>query len=124
MPPVLRTHCLNIEGRWLSWISGRRGVVHVFGLCPRYNGCTKSIWRSDLIVLGVNTWEESNASAYMKSQGFTYGLLLKGEEIAKAYRVEILPTVYVIGSDGKILYRSIGVDDKLSSFLANQFQTK
>jgi thiol-disulfide isomerase/thioredoxin len=80
--------------------------------------------REGLIVLGVNSWEESNSSAYMKSQGFTYGLLLKGEEIAEAYRVDTLPTVYVIGGDGKIIYRSIGVDDKLSSFLANQFQPK
>ncbi len=79
---------------------------------------------NDLIVLGVNSWEESNSSAYMKAQGFTYGLLLKGEDIAKVYRVDTLPTVYVIGGDGKIIYRSIGVDDKLSSFLAKQFQPK
>lgn len=78
----------------------------------------------DLIVLGVNSWEESNSSAYMKAQGFTYGLLLKGEDIAKAYRVDTLPTVYVIGSDGKIIYRSIGVGDDLRSFLANQFRPK
>jgi thiol-disulfide isomerase/thioredoxin len=80
--------------------------------------------RNDLIVLGVNSWEESNSTAYMKSQGFTYGLLLKGEDIAKGYRVETLPTVYVIGGDGKIIYRSIGIDDNLRSFLANQFQPK
>ena len=80
--------------------------------------------REGLIVLGVNSWEESNSSAYMKSQGFTYGLLLKGEGIAKGYRVDTLPTVYVIGDDGKIIYRSIGVDDNLSSFLAKQFQPK
>jgi len=60
----------------------------------------------------------------MKEQGFTYGLLLKGEDIAKAYRVNILPTVYVIGGDGTIIFRSIGVHDNLSSFLANQFQPK
>jgi len=78
----------------------------------------------DLIVFGVNTWEESNSSGYMKEQGFTYGLLLKGEDIAKAYRVNILPTVYVIGGDGTIIFRSIGVHDNLSSFLANQFQPK
>ena len=80
--------------------------------------------RNDLIVFGVNSWEESNSSAYMKAQGFTYGLLLKGEDIAKAYRVDTLPTVYVIGGDGKIIYRAIGVDDNLSSFLANHFQVK
>jgi thiol-disulfide isomerase/thioredoxin len=79
---------------------------------------------NDLIIFGVNSWEESNSSAYMKSKGFTYGLLLKGEEIAKAYRVDTLPTVYVIGADGKIIFRSVGVDDKLRSFLAERFQSK
>jgi thiol-disulfide isomerase/thioredoxin len=79
---------------------------------------------NDLIVFGVNSWEESNSSAYMKQQGFTYGLLLKGEDIAKAYRVHTLPTVYVIGGDGKIVFRSIGVNDNLSSFLEKQIQPK
>lgn len=79
---------------------------------------------NDLIVFGVNTWEESNSSAYMKQQGFTYGLLLKGEDIAKAYRVNILPTLYVIGGDGKIVFRSIGVHDDLSTFLAGYLERK
>jgi thiol-disulfide isomerase/thioredoxin len=79
---------------------------------------------NDLIVFGVNTWEESNSSAYMKQHAFTYGLLLKGEDIAKAYRVNILPTLYVIGGHGKILFRSIGVDDDLTTFRAGYFQGK
>jgi hypothetical protein len=79
---------------------------------------------NDLIVFGVNTWEESNSSAYMKEQRFTYGLLLKGEDIAKAYRVNILPTLYVIGGDGKIIFRSIGVHDNLSTFLAGYLERK
>lgn len=79
---------------------------------------------NDLIVFGVNSWEESNSSTYMKEQGFTYGLLLKGEDIAKTYRVNTLPTVYVIGGDGRILFRSIGVDDNLGSFLAKHFEHK
>ena len=79
---------------------------------------------NDLIVFGVNSWEESNSLAYMKEQGFTYGLLLKGEDIAKMYRVNTLPTVYVIGGDGKIVFRSIGVDEHLSSFLAKHFERK
>jgi thiol-disulfide isomerase/thioredoxin len=79
---------------------------------------------NDLIVFGVNSWEESNSSAYMKEQGFTYGLLLKGEVIAKTYGVNTLPAVYVIGGDGKIAFRSIGVHDDLSSFLAKYFERK
>ena len=79
---------------------------------------------NDLVVFGVNCWEESNPSAYMKQHGYTYGLLVKGEEITKAYRVETLPTVYVIGRDGRIIFRSVGIHDELRSLLESQFQFK
>jgi len=61
-------------------------------------------------IIGINAWEESNAAAYMKEKGYTYGLLLKGETIAEAYRANALPTIYIIGVDGKIIYRSVGAD--------------
>jgi thiol-disulfide isomerase/thioredoxin len=61
-------------------------------------------------IIGINAWEESNAAAYMKEKGYIYGLLLKGETIAEAYRANALPTIYIIGVDGKIIYRSVGAD--------------
>jgi len=61
-------------------------------------------------IIGINAWEESNAAAYMKEKSYTYGLLLKGETIAEAYRANALPTIYIIGVDGKIIYRSVGAD--------------
>jgi len=59
-------------------------------------------------MIGINAWEESNSVAYMKERGYTYGLLLKGETAAEAYRAHTLPTIYVIGADGKIIFRGIG----------------
>lgn len=66
-----------------------------------------------VVVFGVSTWEESNPAEFMKRSGYTYLLLLKGEEAAAAYRVSYLPTLYVIGSDGAIIYRLSGIDDNL-----------
>lgn len=57
-------------------------------------------------VFGVNVWEESNPVAYMEQRKFNYGLLLKGEDVAEAYQVGSLPTLYIIGTDGKIIYRT------------------
>jgi hypothetical protein len=57
-------------------------------------------------IVGINAWEESNAAAYMKEKGYTYRLLLKGEAVAEAYRATTLPTIYIVGVDGKIIYRS------------------
>jgi thiol-disulfide isomerase/thioredoxin len=120
-----RTHSLSeYRGKvivldfWATWCGPCiRTLPEIQRLHEKYSS-------NELIVFGVNCWEESNSTNYMKAQGFTYGLLLKGEDIAKAYHVDTLPTVYVIGGDGKILYRSIGVGDELSSFLAKHFEAK
>jgi hypothetical protein len=61
-------------------------------------------------IIGINAWEESNSVAYMKEKGYTYGLLLKGETVAEAYRAHTMPTLYVIGADGKIIYREVGLE--------------
>lgn len=71
-------------------------------------------------VYGVNVWEESNAKEFMKRSGYTYGLLLNGEAVANAYRVPSLPTLYVIGRDGKIIRQTKGLDDGLEKFLESQ----
>ncbi len=59
-------------------------------------------------VIGLNVWERSDAAAYMKKNKYTYGLLLKGDAVAKAYGVNGIPTMYIIGPDGKILHASAG----------------
>jgi thiol-disulfide isomerase/thioredoxin len=58
-------------------------------------------------VFGVNAWEEGNAAAYFQEKKYTYGLLLNGEAIAHPYRVSVLPHIYVIGTDGRIIFEGI-----------------
>lgn len=68
-------------------------------------------------VLGINAWEESNSTAYFKEKGFTYTLLLNGEQIASLYQVVNLPTLYIIDSDGKIIYRTTGLHKDVEAVL-------
>jgi thiol-disulfide isomerase/thioredoxin len=70
-----------------------------------------------VVVFGVNSWETSNPVEYMKRSGYTYGLLLKGESIADAYRVSSMPTLYVIGFDGTIMHRLSGIDENLDMLI-------
>jgi hypothetical protein len=44
----------------------------------------------------------------MKRFGYTYGILLSGDPVAESYRAVMLPTLYVIGTDGKILHAESG----------------
>lgn len=61
-------------------------------------------------VFGVSTWERgSDPAKFMKKKGFTYGLLLDGDKVAKNYNVNGIPTFYVIGADGKVLYANAGI---------------
>lgn len=61
-------------------------------------------------VFGVSTWDRGGGpAAYMKKKGFTYGLLLNGDDVAKRYNVVGIPTFYVIGADGKILHAESGI---------------
>jgi thiol-disulfide isomerase/thioredoxin len=71
-----------------------------------------------VVILGVDCWEESNAAAWMRENGYSYGLLLRGEEVARSYRVSTLPTVYVISGEGRIIHRFTGSDAGLPEVVA------
>ena len=60
-------------------------------------------------VYGLNTWEKDGDPAkYMKDQKYTYGLLLKADDVAKKYAVTGIPTFYIIGKDGKVIFTEVG----------------
>jgi peroxiredoxin len=61
-----------------------------------------------VVVLGLNCWESADPVAFMKENGYTYGLILKADEVAKAYGVSAIPTLVVVGPDGKIRHRALG----------------
>jgi thiol-disulfide isomerase/thioredoxin len=59
-------------------------------------------------VFGVNCWETGDMAQMMKDKGYTYTMLLDGDEIVGPYGVSAIPTFYVIGVDGQILLREVG----------------
>jgi len=67
-------------------------------------------------VLGISTWENDNKidgpAKYMKDQKYTYGLLVEGDDVAKAYKVQGIPTFYVVDKNGKVALVNIGYDPK------------
>jgi thiol-disulfide isomerase/thioredoxin len=70
-------------------------------------------------VFGINTWERGGDPAeYMESKEYSYGLLLKGDKVAEAYHVSGLPTFYVIGPDGRVLYASKGFEEQKEAEIA------
>ncbi|MFN0131183.1 MAG: peroxiredoxin family protein [Phycisphaerales bacterium] len=60
--------------------------------------------KAGAVVLGLNCWENEDPAKFMAEKGFTYGLLVKADEVAAKYEVSGIPTFYVVGKDGKIVY--------------------
>jgi thiol-disulfide isomerase/thioredoxin len=89
---------------WGSWCAPCRGALaEVQLLHERYV-------EDGLVAYGI-ACSESNAKApqgVMESGGHTFGLLLDGERVAEAYGVQVYPTLYLIGADGRVLYRHAG----------------
>jgi thiol-disulfide isomerase/thioredoxin len=108
-----RTHSLSdyrgqvvVLDFWATWCGPCAALM------PRMQQLHDKFRDRGAVVFGVNAWETGDAPALMKEKRFTYGLLLRGEEIAPAYGIINLPVVYVIGTDGVIIYRNEGIDDK------------
>ena len=64
-------------------------------------------------VLGVNTWEQNQKAVrdYIASKKYTYPCLLDGDKLAEAYGVPGIPTLVVIGKDGKVALVEVGLSD-------------
>lgn len=108
-----RTHSLSdYRGRivvldfWATWCGPCAQLM------PRMQKLHERFRERGVVVFGVNSWETGDASRLMKEKRFDYGLLTGGEEIAPAYGIINLPVVYIIGTDGRIIYRHEGLDDK------------
>ncbi|TWT46068.1 Thiol-disulfide oxidoreductase ResA [Phycisphaerae bacterium RAS1] len=75
-----------------------------------------------VLIYGVNTWQkrkpQDDPAKFMKDNGYSYGLLLNGDDVAEAYKVNGIPTFYVIGPDGKVVFGGSGAGPEIEEQLA------
>ena len=102
---------------WATWCGPCTAVM------PRMQKLHQKFADKGVVVFGINSWENGDAIALMKEKGYSYELLLNGEQIAKAYKVTTLPVVYIVGLDGKIIYCHEGEEQKdLSAVIEKYFK--
>ncbi len=80
----------------------QNAALHMQSLQEKFGG-------QGVKILSVSSWEQGNPEQYMSENGFTYGVMLNGTELAQQYKVTRLPTFIVIGVNGKVIYRHNGM---------------
>jgi peroxiredoxin len=87
---------------WGTWsLAAKRSSPEVQALSERFR-------ERPVKVYGVACREPTDEKPvkHMQDNHYTYGLLLKGDEVARRYKVAVYPTIVVIGRDGEILYNT------------------
>jgi len=70
--------------------------------------------RKDVVFLAINQGDEADVIRNYWSEG-KFSLTpvrQEGGTVSEAFGVQAYPTNYVIGADGKVLWRSVGWDEK------------
>jgi peroxiredoxin len=77
-------------------------------------------------VMTVSAWERGDPDMYMQEHGYNFGVMTNGTEIAREYKVDEVPTFFVVGVDGKIISRFEGfrdnTPDKISKSVEKHLQ--
>lgn len=73
-----------------------------------------------VVVLGVTLGgdEAGDPVAFMKAHGFTYRILLKGDDVSPLYNVAVLPALYLVGDDGRVIHAEYGLREGAKDDLA------
>ncbi len=102
---------LDFWGTWCVWC-----VVAM----PKINNIYEKYNRFGINVIGISCREpeEADPSKFMADRGIKYKALLNGDSVAKSYNVSGFPTLYVIGSDGRIIFSEAGYRDDIDSVLS------
>ena len=100
---------------WATWCGPCRAAM------PRVEALHQKLQKSGLIVLGVCVADEkANFDGWIKEPKVptTYQLLYDkagkatdDSKILNAYQLSMIPTFYLIGKDGKVLFTGSGVGD-------------
>lgn len=84
---------------WATW------CPYCAKLMPPLQDVAERFQPRDVPFHAINVWEDSDPVAHMEEHGFTFQLLLDGEDVAARHGVHGTPGLFVVGPDGRVLYR-------------------
>ncbi len=97
---------------WATWCGPCKMVMPVLQkLHTKYQD-------KGLMVIGVNSYERGGDPVkFMKDNKYNYHLVLKGDQVAQTYKVEGIPTLYLLDKEGKIAFSQSGINQQLEATL-------
>jgi peroxiredoxin/outer membrane lipoprotein-sorting protein len=96
---------------WATWCGPcKQAMPNIQKLWDKYKS-------KGVVVFGVNISENADPIKFMKDNNYTYHLLLSGDQVATTYKVDGIPTMYVIDKTGKIVFAQSGVGDNYAEKL-------
>lgn len=100
---------IDFWATWCGWC--KLGMPAIQKLHEKYKG-------KDVEIIGITVWEAGDPVKFMKDSGFTYTLLLHGDDVAPDYGIQNIPRLVVIGKDGSVVHDTTGYDEKAEANLS------
>jgi thiol-disulfide isomerase/thioredoxin len=126
----------DFDGKEVS-LTGLRGNVVIIDFWATWCGpCRKTMplldkffqanKRANVKVYGINVWERQKdpekVKSFVKTNGFKFPILFGDDKVTSNYGVTGIPTLFVIGLDGKIMYRHVGYSPNIVETLSWQVE--
>tara|TARA_R110002095_G_scaffold49191_3_gene43467 strand:- start:2799 stop:3314 length:516 start_codon:yes stop_codon:yes gene_type:complete len=95
---------------WATW------CPYCITLMPHLEDIYRQYRNKDVKFYAIDVYEDGviDPIEYFDKKGFTYTMLMDGDEVATQYGVRGTPAVYVVGKDKKVVYkRPTGMSDVL-----------
>ncbi len=97
---------------WATWCGPCKAAM------PAVQSLHEKFRHNDVLVLGISCKDRGKPAEYFQQKGYTYGCLLDGDAVATQYGVNAIPVFYIIGRDGKILFRQEGYNEAMEQRVA------
>ena len=101
---------LDFWGTWCGWCL--KAMPHIQKVYEKFKD-------KGLEVVGISCQErpQGDPVKYMKTNNYTYKVLLRGEKVAQDYKITGFPTFYIINKEGVIVSANSGFRQDLEEFL-------
>jgi cytochrome c-type biogenesis protein len=89
---------------WATWCPPCRQSIPVVKQLHKISSDLKSV-----VILGINTGEnESTVKQFVKDNGIKYTVLYANREVLKNYKINAIPSFFIIDKNGNIVKKDVG----------------